>query len=139
MIKELLRKIGIGLLYGIGFGIGASILNTALSQYFWSYNIFSTKGQAEKNLLITKHRDIKRNNNIYIFGTIENKTGVPVRAFDVQADFFDLNGTFIEQCRTYISTFPASKTYNFKIECDHCDKNPPVNYSSYKVYVNDGL
>ena len=139
MIKEYLRKIGIGLLYGIGFGIGASVLNTALSQYFWAHNIFSNKGQAEKKLLITNHRDIKRNNNIYILGTLENKTDTPVRAFDVQADFFDSNGTFIEQCRTYISTIPASSIYNFKIACDHCGKNPPVNYSSYKVYVNDGL
>lgn len=139
MMKENLQKIGTGLLYGIGFGIGASILNTALSQYFWAHDFFSNKGQAEKKLLITEHRDIKRNNNIYVFGTLENKTVDPVRAFDVHADFFDSNGTFIEQCRTYISTIPASSTYNFKIACDHCGKNPPINYSFYKVYVTDGL
>lgn len=139
MIKELFQKIGIGLLYGIGFGIGAGILNIAVNQYFWSDSFFNERNMAEKNLLITEHRDIQRNNNTYIFGTLENQTDEPVRSFDVQADFFDSNGTFIEQCRTYIATFPTSKTYNFKIACDHCDKNPPIKYSSYKVYVNDGL
>lgn len=139
MIKEIFRKIGIGLLYGIGIGISVGIIETLISRFFWSNNILKNNNQAEKRLIITEHRDIRRNNNIYILGTLENQTNEKVRSFNVQADFFDVNGTFIEQCDTYISSFPSSKTYNFKIACKSCNKKTPVKYNSYKVYVTKGL
>ncbi|MEN8147385.1 MAG: FxLYD domain-containing protein [Campylobacterota bacterium] len=137
-IKEIFKKIGSGLLYGIGIGISAGLLVTFISLYFGPTSLFNAN-KAEKNLVITEHRDIKRNDNVYIFGTVENQTDEKVRSFNIQADFFDGNGTFIDQCKLYVSTFPSTKTYNFKISCNYCDKKTPIKYSSYKVYVTEGL
>ncbi len=137
-IKEILQKIGTGILYGIGIGISAGILNTLISQYFWIKNIMEGN-EASKKLVITEHRDIHRNNNIYIFGTLENKTNEYIRSFKIEADFYDSNGTFIEKCDHYISTFPRTKKYNFKISCDSCKDKKPFDYQSYKVYVTEGI
>ena len=134
-VRNIFQKIGSGLLYGIGIGISVSIINSLMVPYLWPHNLFDTN--AEKNLVITEHRDIKRNNNIYIFGTLENQTKEKQHSFKINADFFDVNGTFIEQCHLYISTFPSSKTYNFKISCNNCNKKTPIEYSSYKVYITN--
>lgn len=137
-IKEILEKIGTGLLYGIGIGISAGILNTLISQYFWVKNIMEGNDASNK-LVITEHRDIHRNNNVYIFGTMKNKTNETVRSFRLEADFYDTNGTFIEKCEQYITTFPPTKTYNFKISCDSCKSEKLFDYQSYKVYVTEGI
>lgn len=127
------QKIGLGLLYGIGFGISAGAIF-----YFVSERMMAAVWHDEDiaKVVITKHEKIKRGDSIFVLGTVENQGTNSVRLLNVQVDLFDKNGKFVEQCTEYIKgSIRAGESVNFKVTCKGCKDKPVVEHDSYKVRI----
>lgn len=133
-IKSLLKKLGGGLVIGIVAGATAglifSVASIAISQSVW-------RGDAEviKQATITNDREVNRNGKTIILGTVKNNSEDSMRMFEIKADLYDENGTFVEQCTEYISNLHGGKQTNFKITCKSCDSNTTIEHASYKIYM----
>jgi hypothetical protein len=129
--KNALKKIGTGLLYGIGFGVAAGVIMFVITDKMTA-SMWSDEG-IEK-VKFTKHEEVKRGTSVYILGTIENSASVPIRSLTIQVDLLDKNGKFVEQCSEYIrGTFKAGESRNFKVSCGGCKDKPVVEHESYKL------
>ena len=135
MIKIILKKIGAGLLLGIGAGISAGLIMTVLSmkmtESLW------IDAETLKQLSITKDHEVNRNGITVILGNIKNNSDETIRMLKLKVDLFDENGSFVEQCNEYISDLHSGKQTNFKVSCKSCDSNKTVEHTSYKIYVDE--
>lgn len=131
-IKSGLGKIGNGLLYGVGIGITSGLISYFLMERMQGY-IYDDV--SIKQVVISNHHDVKLDNQVYVLGSLENKSSKIIRSLSLEVDFYNKNGEFIEQYSEYLrgSIKPKEKR-NFKIECG-CEKKPAPDYASYKIHV----
>lgn len=135
--SSMAQKIGVGFLYGIGFGISAGVI-----YYFVSEKMMATlwNDAAVQKIVVTKHEKVKRDESIHVLGTIENKGTDSIRLINVEVDLFDKEGKFVEQCSEYIrGAIHAGESINFKVTCSGCKDKPVVEHESYKVRVAGGM
>lgn len=133
LLKEGLRKIGTGLLYGIG--IGASV--TAIT-YFMTERMTASvwNGAALEKVVVSKHEEVKRDGAVFILGTVENHAADPLRAASIEVDLFDKSGKFVDQCTEYLKgSLKPGEARNFKVSCGGCKERPVVAHESYKIRV----
>jgi hypothetical protein len=132
-ITEMAQKIGLGILYGIGFGISAGII-----YYFISEKMMASVWNDTniEKVVITKHEEVKRGETVLVLGTLENKGTESLRVLNIQVDLFDKNGKFVEQCSEYLKgSLRAGESRNFKVSCGGCKDKPVVEHKTYKVRV----
>lgn len=133
LLKNTFRKIGEGMLFGIGFGLVVGFIYYYISNQMM---ISMWNDHALEQVVITKHEKVKRNETVLVLGSVENQGSDPVRTMTIQVDLLDTNGKFVEQCSTYLTgTLKAGEIRNFKVSCGGCKDNPIVQHESYKVYV----
>lgn len=131
-IKSAFTKIGVGLLYGIGIGISASVVIYVITEKMLSESL----SNASENVAITSHKEIKRDGVTYVLGTLKNQGTQDVRSVNIEADFFDANGNFVEQCSEFVAgSIKPSETRNFKISCSNCKNPSAVEHASYKLRI----
>lgn len=133
IVSNVAQKIGLGFLYGIGFGISAGAI-----YHFVSENMMASawNDAAVQKVIVTKHEKVKRGESVHVLGTIENQGTDSVRIINVQVDLFDKNGKFVEQCAEYIKgSIRAGESVNFKATCSGCKDKPVVEHETYKVRV----
>ena len=133
LIKNALNKIGAGLLYGIGIGVSAGLIMYVISDKMWAS---AWNDAALEKVVVSKHEEVKRDQALFILGTVENRGTETVRMPNVEVDLFDKNGKFVEQCSEYIKGgLKPGESRNFKVSCGGCKERPPVEHASYKVRV----
>jgi len=133
-VKNVIAKIGTGLLYGIGIGVIAGPI-----YYFTSVKMMDSvwNEAALQKVSIGKHQEVRRGKNFVILGSVENQGAESIRTLIIQVDLFDKNGQFVGQCSEYmIGALKPHEPRNFQVSCGGSkDDKPVVEHQSYKVYV----
>ena len=149
MLLTLLRKFGVGALYGAGF-TAASILTLlafmggfgtfSLDRTVWSSSSATASNEA-KNLneqLKIQTGPAKPNNfgTLALVGSVENTGPALTGYINILADLFDTNGQFIYQCMHQIQGGIASgaKEY-FVIDCHSMNKELNAAYATHKLHA----
>jgi len=133
MLKSALQKIGIGLLYGVGIGASFGAIT-----YFMTEQMTASmwNDAALENVIVAQHEEVKRDEAVFILGTVENRSAAAVRAVSIQVDLFDQDGKFVDQCSEYLrGALKPAESRNFKVSCGGCKDRPAVAHASYKVRV----
>jgi hypothetical protein len=88
-----------------------------------------------EKLVITSQDEVKRDDGVYILGTVENRGDESVRSASIQADLYDKAGKFVDQCSGYLGAYlKPGEVHNFKVTCGGKDK-PVAEHASYKLRV----
>ena len=133
MLKGALRKIGAGLLYGIGIGVSVGAIMHFISEKM-AASVWNDA--ALEKVTITKHEEVRRNDDVFILGTVENQRAEAVRTLSIQVDLFDKDGKFVDQCSEYLrGALKPAESRNFKVSCGGCKKRPVITHESYKIRV----
>ncbi|MFZ5876470.1 MAG: FxLYD domain-containing protein [Nitrospirota bacterium] len=137
LLKLALKRIGIGLLYGIGFGVSAGLIIEYISQSQVA-SLFDDEPALDQ-VVITEHDEVTRDGRTFILGTLENRGLEPVRRAYIKVDLFDKDGRFVDLCPRFpVGHLRPGETMHFKAPCGGSEDKPVVAHQSYKVYV-DGL
>lgn len=136
ILRDSARRIANGLLFGVGFGIAAGLIYYFISQEMNEKMMKSLWNEAGiEKLVITSQDEVKRDDGVYILGTIENRGGESVRMASLQADLFDKAGKFVDQCSGYLnSSLKPGGVRNFKVTCGSKDK-PVAELSFPRFFV----
>ena len=136
ILKDSAKRIANGLLFGIGFGIAAGLIYYFISESMSEKMMKSFWNEAAvEKVVVTSHEEVKRDDVIYILGTLENRSGESVRSTSVQVDLFDKAGKFVDQCSGHLgSSLKPDEPRNFKVACGSKDK-PVAEHASYKLRV----
>ena len=144
-LKEAVRKLFTGFLYGAGFTLGMWVI-----AFFVAGKLNlpeGTKGTISegesarpenkaKNIEVLSSKAIARPYLIDVIGTLKNNGNNPVSHTELVADLYSKDGEFIYQCQTWLSdAIPPNGQVNFKISCHGITEDIYQGYSSYKLKV----
>jgi hypothetical protein len=128
-----LRRIGVGALYGIGFGLIVTAIFPIIIQEMES-SVYNDK--ISSTVVITKHEETKLADQNFILGTVENRGTRPVRNVRITVDLFDKQGKLVDQYHEYVhGTLNPGESRNFKLSCTGFKQKEPVEHASYKLEV----
>lgn len=149
-MKELFRRLGIGIVYGIGFALGAAgVLAIAVvggTTWFASKvggpvsmgpSISSQQRTRTEQFVVSNASSVKNAwGGLNILGTIENTGEDIYRYVNVYADLFDKNGKFIYQCmKQFGEGLRKNEKTNFMMECHSMPKDLVPAYDSFKIHA----
>jgi hypothetical protein len=145
-----LKKIGVGFLYGVGFALGAAGV-VAVGMFGGASYFTSAKGGA---VSLPSHETTERRSNpeqfaisdtsaitnrwgsVSVLGTVENQGADTPRYVNVYADLFNKDGKFIYQCmRQFNEGLRKGQRVNFMIECHGMPKELAPSYETFKAYA----
>lgn len=147
---RLLRRLGVGMVYGVGFAIGVAGVAalTAMGGATWfaarsgeGITLQSPRPSAPQDtstqFVFSDTSEVKNEwGGLNIVGTVVNKRANTSRFVNVYADLFDKNGKFIFQCSTqFQGGLPTGQRVNFMIQCYGLPKDLLAKYASYKVHA----
>jgi hypothetical protein len=146
----LLKKLGVGFIYGVGFALGAAGI-AALAVFGGASYLTSTKGASvsappsgtverrsnpEQFVVSDTSTITNRWGSISILGTVENKGEDSPRYVNVYADLFNKDGKFMYQCmHQFNEGLRKGQRANFMIECHGMPKELMPTYETYKAYA----
>ncbi len=146
----LLRRLGIGFVYGVGFSLGAAGIlaltviggasyltsTTGRSVSFPSTGSWESRSKPDQ-FAISDTSTVKNNwGAISVLGTVYNTGEDTPRYVNVYADLFDKSGKFIYQCTYQFNEgLRKGQRANFMIECHGMPKELVPRYQTYKVYA----
>jgi len=149
-MRTFLRRLGVGIVYGVGFAIGVAGVAAlvTLGGAYW-YAAKYSGGITFDSPISSQHRDSSDQfvfsdtnevknawGGLNIVGTVVNKGANAGRYVNVYADLFDKNGKFIFQCMTQFNNgLVKDQRVNFMIECNALPKDLMARYASYKVHA----
>lgn len=129
----------------LGYLFGAGLLSSFLGcmYLFETYTMgLEENAYVEFNdnagLVIINQHDRKTDNGVVVLGTIENRGGNAWAYIGLEAEIFDVNGVFIEECNVRLqSTVKPGEKENFKIVCGGkgCGKAKLPEYKSISVSI----
>jgi hypothetical protein len=134
-VKQALRRIGIGLLYGIGFGVSFWTL------YVPAYLVMERamyspyrEGRVE-DVAVLSHEKAERGPAIVVLGSLENRGRRSVSGLTVVVDLYDAADRFVEQCREHVSgAIPAGAKRNFQVTCGR-EERPVAQHARYDIAI----
>ena len=145
-LKDVLRKLFTGFLYGVGFTLGVWVIAVFVAGKvnLPEKSVDTVAGdkqvvteRKEKSAEIISSKAITRPYLIDVIGTLKNNGTRPLQHTEVVADLFGKNGEFIYQCKTWISeTIPVGAQANFKVSCHGITEEIYQGYSSYTLKVS---
>jgi hypothetical protein len=150
-ITNVLLKIGIGFLYGLGFAVAIAIISSISLSHFSKKTVYSENEmesfKAERDLIFKEYDENAKLvpevtkekisvNEFTLIGALKNDGDSNWSSINLKAEIFNKNGEFIEECSEYISdnSSPGS-TINFKLSCGNCSKLQLEDYHSYKLSI----
>ncbi len=161
LIKNILLKIGIGFLYGVGFMIAyviigvfliSSIQNMTkdekhikdreLSQTLQKIeNDFNSSNQEYDESALLKVEVLKERINedeFVLLGKITNNGESAWSFIQLKIELYDKSGALIDICENYVheKLYPH-KSINFKFTFTDFSKNDFQSYDSYKLFITD--
>jgi hypothetical protein len=147
LIKTIASKIGLGFLTGIGFSLAMVLILYVLSGLVVGKMMEDSMSEAEESfgykqfgpdsgLEIISHEEKKSENNIVILGQLKNSSDKKWSSVGIEAELFDENKKFLDECNEYISyTIGPDEIENFKISCGGCDNTPVPKHASYTIRI----
>jgi len=142
-LKVAARRLGVGLVYGIGFAVGLWLTFLGLSQVRLAGEPSIARSPIETvvtraaALEIVSSEAVVRPYLINIIGTVRNAGTIPVSHTTIVADLFDKDGKFYFQCKGWLNdTIAPSVTMTFGIDCHGVSKGLWERYGSYSVRVS---
>ncbi|HEY3487627.1 MAG TPA: FxLYD domain-containing protein [Gammaproteobacteria bacterium] len=143
-VKLILKKLFFGFLYGTGFMLGIWVAIFVFGNFTVPLGskeiVTETQGarisQMASDLTIVSSKAIVRPYLIDVIGTLKNIGDAPARHTELVADLFDKDGSFIYQCKSWVSEEiqPGAESH-FKIECHGITEEIYQGYKTYKVKV----
>lgn len=140
MYKQILAKIGNGILTGLGFGLVLVGTLLAAERYFDDFGAVPTDQEYNKDagLIIQSHKDLRGKYSTAVVGTIQNTGNGTWKHVKLSVELFDKNGQFLDKCEDYENElFSPQKMIHFKVSCGGCEKQPVVDYHHYVVRIVD--
>jgi hypothetical protein len=146
----LLRRLGIGFIYGVGFALGvAGVLaltivggagfltsTTGRSVSFPSYGPSESRSRPDQFAISDTSAVKNAWGGLNILGTIHNGGADTPRYVNVYADLFDKNGKFIYQCmQQFNEGLRKDQKSNFMIECHSMPKELLPSFESFKIHA----
>lgn len=146
----LLKRLGVGFIYGVGFALGvagvlaltvfggASYLTstTGRTVYFPSSGPGESRSSPDQFIISDTSAVKNRWGTVSILGTVENKGEDTPRYVNVYADLFNKDGKFIYQCtHQFNEGLRKGQRANFMIECHGMPTDLVPSYESFKVYA----
>ena len=147
---SLLKRLGVGVVYGVGFALGVTGI-FALAMFGGATYLTSTTGRTvsfpssglgesrsnPEQFVISDTSTVKnRWGSLSVLGTIENKGEATPRYVNVYADLFNKEGKFIYQCtHQFNEGLRKGQRSNFMIECHGMPPDLMPSYESYKVHA----
>ncbi len=147
-MKIILTKIFFGFLFGVGFSIAMFGTGFILEQL---YNVTYVTAETAKlhevvsydedaKLVITSHSERIIDNSLIIIGTFENQGKNTWKHIQLEAEMYDDQGNFINECIGSVSSKIApSQSENFKIkfssECSYKSDFPE--YKNIVLKIKD--
>lgn len=133
VVSTAAAKIGLGLCYGIGFGLSAGLI---LQYINTTYMLSMWDGRAAEALKITTHRKVERHGDVVVLGSLQNTTDEAISTQYIQVDLLDETGALVDQCRgTHMGATAPKAVRSFKVSCGGKPEEPTAAHDSYKVYV----
>ena len=144
----LLKKLGVGFVYGVGFALGgAGVL--ALTFVGGASYLSSTTGRSVSfpgsvesrsriDQFVISDTSVVKNTwgGLSVLGTVTNTGDDTPRYVNVYSDLFDKEGKFIYQCmHQFNEGLRKKEKANFMIECHSMPKDLVLRYDTYKVYA----
>jgi len=136
-MKDIIYKVVYGFLFGIG-------LSVALFGTLYIYETAERNDDAyvykefnkESGLEITGEHDRRIEDGVIVLGALENNGEDTWRNIGVEAEVYDKNGIFIDECTTNIEKelSPGQKE-NFKITCGGCSNNKIPEHDKITVKI----
>ena len=147
----LLKRLGIGFIYGIGFALGvagvlaltvvggASYLTSTSGRSVYFPSTASSEPRSKSDQFVISDTSTVKNSwgSISILGTVDNTGEDTPRYVNVYADLFDKKGKFIYQCtHQFNEGLRKGQRANFMITCHGMPKELLPDYETYKVYAS---
>lgn len=143
--KEIIKKLFTGFVYGAGFMLGIwavafFVIGNVNIPVGSKEIVTETEGaritQKASSITILSSKVIARPYLIDVIGTLKNIGDAPARHTELVADLYNEEGSFIYQCKGWLSEViqPGSEA-NFKIDCHSITEEIYQGYSSYKIKV----
>jgi hypothetical protein len=130
LLKAGLKKVGAGLLYGVGFGVSAGLI----MKFIFDWMTPSFDPTRIDQVSVTGHEEVKRDGEVFFLGTLENHNSGPVRIVKIQVDLFDKQGRLVDICEEHVrGPLKPAESANFKVSCGSKGK-PVVEHDSYKIH-----
>lgn len=123
-MKTLFAKLIYGFLFGIGLSLAIFVSAYTFQEMFM--RSFLTEHITESaevdysksDLVLTNHQERKIDNGVIVLGAIENTGTAKWGQITLEAELFDKNEKFVEECSGYtISGLKPGQKENFKIKC----------------------
>ena len=155
LVKQVFAKIISGFFIGVGFFIAAALLGGYAVTHMVSTEDETRELDSGTSTVLTyesPYREYSEDAGLEVYvtkekigdgafvllGKLENAGEDTWQMISLQADLFDKNGQFIEQCTEYVSQIlrPGDKV-NFKVSCrsQKCNTVDVDGYDSYKLKV----
>ncbi len=152
MLFSLLKRLGIGVIYGVGIGVGllATLFISAggIGHFGTPAGFQVGSGTAEvasqqrlaslseQLVFVSKPATVTSFGTLAVAGSVENKGPALPGYVNVYADFFEADGNFLYQCMHQFSGGIAAgaKEY-FVVECHGMNKELAPKYASHKLHA----
>jgi hypothetical protein len=152
MLFTALKRLGIGVLYGAGFGVGLLAIlfmftggllplwPTQGSEFGPAYSEVNPQrvpGRLNEQLVFeSKPASTTNFGTLAVPGSVENKGDAISGYVNVYADFFEADGSFLYQCMHQFSDgIAAGAKENFVIECHGMNRELASKYASHKLHA----
>lgn len=124
--REILRRLGVGFTYGLGFAI-------AFGAFTWAYTTFflGRDGLSAANVALVEHHRVP--GAAAIVGTLKNRGSKELSFVIVHADLRDENGRMVDQCTGHVAGIEAGAERGFKVACS---KTAPTEFASYALHAS---
>jgi len=156
-IKEALKKMGFGFLYGAGFILAAVTVGSFAFSYIEDdidkkeVMMEERKKEREKerrlrfrdydetaNLNLSVSKERIEDEEFTLLGSLENNGNEKWSSVNLKAELYNEAGEFIDECGEYITQMSAPDSkINFKLSCGSCSKFQLRDYHSYKLSIVD--
>ncbi len=152
-MNEFLRRVVGGFGMGLGFSLAAVVviyLATGMlmeKTYEEAYAAAEDEApesfgyqrySADSGLSIKSHRDRKLTYGMEILAEIENTGDTTWSSVSVEAELFDAEGSFVDECSGYLrGRIAPGEVKNVKIECGGCKDSPLAEYARYTIEIAD--
>lgn len=152
-MKDFIKKVAAGLATGLGFSLAVVVViyfSTELLVHNASEEAFEAAEEnmpqtygykqysKESGLLIKSHRERKGDLGTEILVEIENTGDTTWSSVRLEAELFDENDVFVDECSGYMSgKIAPGEVKNLKIKCGGCKDNPLPEYERYTLVISD--
>jgi len=138
-LKDILKKILYGFLFGIGLSLAALLIGYITYEATKpGSGLIYKRYDKTAGLIISNEHNRKITDGVIVLGTIENNGSETWRFLKIEAEIFDKEGVFIDECSDTVDTIISpNEKENFKIKCGACKSNKIPDFGKITTRIKD--